>query len=376
MGILDIFHAFSDYCHNMFVWLHSFSAFFGSAFFIGSIFFNDKIDSNTEPLWIRRFYVLSGTILIFTFAMSSIKFSSSLPDVLSVSLPHHTPVVDAKGHFSDFIYTLNLTASILFLLSGIFFLKGFLATNDVIYHVLGTAALLFFESEISFTFSKLWDPIWWYWHVIKVIIFSGLLIGLAYGFTRTFYRLYESRRKLAELLESLEGKNIELRTAYERLKETQRYLTESERLASIGKMAAGLAHEIRNPLGAISNSLGVLQRYSSLSKDDRELLDIIEKEADRLNKLVEDFLSFSKPLQLNREEANIHELIDETISILKLDRRLMTGLTINKSFASNVPNLMLDRNQIKQILWNLFINAIQAMPDGGVLSIKTRYKAT
>jgi signal transduction histidine kinase len=385
MGIFDIFHAFSDYCHNLFVWFHSCNAFLGSIFFFGSIFFstslfssiffNDKIAKNVRPVWIRRFYVLFGIVLIIAFALLSIKFYSNVPDVLATKLPHHTHVTEAKGHFSDFIYGLNLTSSILFLISGLFFFKGFKSTNDMMYHIFGTSALLFFASEFSFTFSKLWDPTWWYWHIIKAIIYTGLLIGLAYGFNRTFYGLHESRRRLAELLETLEKRNVEIRTAYERLKETQRYLSESERLASIGKMAAGLAHEIRNPLGAISNSLGVLKRYSSLSRDDQELLDIIEKEAERLNKLVEDFLSFSKPPQLNREETHLHELIDNTISILRLDKKLMTGLTINKSFAPDVPNLMLDRNQIKQVLWNLFINAIQAMPDGGMLTIKTRYKA-
>lgn len=355
----------------------SFSAlYFFSTSLFRSIFFNDKIAKDASPVLIRRFYVLFSIILIIAFALLSIKFYATVPDVLSIKLPHHTHVTEAKGHFSDFIYALNLTSSILFLISGLFFFKGFKSTNDMMYHIFGTASLLLFASELSFTFSKLWDPTWWYWHVIKAIIYTGLLVGLAYGFNRTFYGLHESRRKLTELLETLEKRNIEIRTAYERLKETQRYLTESERLASIGKMAAGLAHEIRNPLGAISNSLGVLKRYSALSKDDRELFDIIEKEAERLNKLVEDFLSFSKPSLLNREETHLHELIDETISILRLDRKLMTGLIINKSFASNIPNLMLDRNQIKQVLWNLFINAIQSMLGGGVLTIKTRYKAT
>jgi len=87
-------------------------------------------------------------------------------------------------------------------------------------------------------------------------------------------------------------------------------------------------------------------------------------------------MNFSKPSQLNREEIHLHELIDETISILRLDRKLMGGLAINKYFASDIPNLMLDRNQMKQVLWNLFINAIQAMHGGGVLTIKTRYKVT
>lgn len=374
IGILDFFHAFSDYCHNMFVWFHSFSAFFGSLFFFGSIFIADRnSENNAQSIWTRRFYVLFGTLMIFTFAVLSIKLYSRLPGVLSVQLPHHTHVTLAKGHFSKFIYSLNFASSILFLFSGVVFYRGFLRINDVIYLIFGTSALLFFSSELSFTFSKLWDPMWWYWHVIKVIVFSGLLIGLAYGFTQTVYRLYTSKIRLANSFREIERKNVEIQRAYGRLKETQKYLKESEKLASIGKMAAGLAHEIRNPLGAITNSLGVLKRYSTLDRDGTELIDIVEKEMERLNDLVEDFMSFSKPSSLNKNHTDLHALIDETLSLSKLGDNVPAGIEIRRDYASDLPALMLDRNHIKQALLNVFMNAVQAMPAGGTLTIKTGY---
>lgn len=373
IGLLDIFHAFSDYCHNQFVWFHSSGALISSAFFFGSALIRDNGHNVEEgSITLRRFYLLLGAFMITIFAVISIKFFQHIPDVLTVKLPHHTPVIQAKGHFSKFIHTINFISCILYLFSGMIFVRGFLKTNDVVYLIFGASTLLLFQSEIFFTFSKLWDPMWWYWHVIKAVVFSGLLIGLAYGFSRTFYRLHSSRIKQAKFLEEIELKNVELKKANERIKETQRYLNESEKLASLGKMAAALAHEIKNPLGAITNSLGVLDKYNSLASDDLELVGIVEREIERLNKLVEDFLDFARPSNLNRKNTDINLLIDETLSILELDSTIK-GINIIKSLDSNIPNLMLDRNHIKQGLLNVLINAIQAMKKGGNLTIKTRH---
>ena len=201
-----------------------------------------------------------------------------------------------------------------------------------------------------------------------------MLIGLAYGFTHTVYRLHESKIKLANFLREIEQKNFEIRDAYDRLKETQKNLKESEKLASLGKMAAMVAHEIRNPLGAISNSLGALKRYSSFDRDDLELIGIVEKEMDRLNNMTEDFLSFARPSQLKKEACDIHPLIQETIALLRHCENGWTEVGIDHSFAPDVPWLMLDKNRFKQILLNLLINARQAMSGGGKVSISTRFK--
>lgn len=375
MGVLDVFHSFSSYCHNQFVWFHTCSAFWGSVFFFISFFFQNDIKGNAiKSVWSRRFSLFAGILLVFAFSFLSNEFYYLIPDVLKVELPHHTPVTEVSGDFSNFIHMLNWVACVFFLLSGIFFVKGFIKSNDVIYLIFGISAMLFFVSELSFTFSRLWDPVWWYWHIIKVIIFSGLLIGLAYGFSQTFYGLHLSKIKLSNLLQEIERKNTEIMKAYERLKETQRYLIESEKLASIGKIAASVAHEIRNPLGAITNSIGVLRRYNPSSFEDIELFEIVEKEIDRLNKLVEDFLSYSKPSRLNKEETDIHVLINDTLSVLKMDRKIRPNFQIESLFGSDVPLLKLDKNKIKQVLLNLYYNALQAMPaNSGILKVMTGY---
>jgi len=373
-GIFDIFHALSDYDHNAFVWFHSCSALFGAVFLAGSTFLNKKMGNTAKSSWTRGGLVASGIILIVLLALLTARLDEIIPNVMSMKLPHKASAAEVQGQFSNLIYAVNFISCLLYLFVGIVFVKGFLKTNDVIYLIFGTAALLFFESELLFSFSKLWDLLWWYWHIIKVMIFSGLLIGLAYGFTHTVYRLHESKIKLANFLREIERKNFEIRDAYDRLKEMQKNLKESEKLASLGKMAAMVAHEIRNPLGAISNSLGALKRYSSFDRDDLELIGIVEKEMDRLNTMTEDFLSFARPSQLKREECEIHPLIQEIIALLRHGEDGWKEVRIDHSFAPDVPRLMLDKNRFRQILLNLLINARQAMPAGGNISISTRFK--
>jgi signal transduction histidine kinase len=374
IGILDFFHAFSDDCHNLFVWYHSSGALLGSFFFICAAFTGHKDVLYNDPVWIRRFSILSGIFLIVLFAVFSQTFHLYIPDVLSVSFQHHTHITMVKGKFSAFAYAVNHLSAVFYLMTGIFFVRGFLKTNDLIYLIFGASMFLFFISQLFFVFSKLWCPIWWYWHFIKGIIFSGLLLGLAYGFTKTFHRLYTSRIQLANLLEKFEVKNIEIEDAYATLKKTQKYLSESEKLASIGKMAAMMAHEIRNPLGAISNSVGVLRNYSLRPEENSEILNLVEDEMERLNKLTDDFLSFAKPSLLDRSEVHLNALLYETISLLNTEEIKSSGIQFQEKFDPDLPLLMLDRNHIKQALINILMNSMQAISEEGVITIQTEYK--
>lgn len=373
-GILSFFHAFSNYCHNLFVWFHSMGALLGSFFFLVSMFVHRTGEIYTDQLlWLRRFSIFSITFLILVFAVLSQTFYSYIPDVLSVSVPHHTHVSMAKGQFSTSIYGINHISGLLYFFAGILFIRGFLKTNDIIYLIFGISAILFFTSELFFGFSKLWNVMWWYWHFIKALIFAGLSTGLAYGFTKSFYRLYTSKIQLANLLDNIGKKNLEIEKAYVTLKETQKYLNESEKLASIGKMAAMMAHEIRNPLGAISNSVGVLKKYSLRPDETNELLTLVEDEMERLNKLTEDFLSFAKPSQLRRNTTDLNTVLAETLILLNTEKMKSSGIIFQKSFAPDIPLLMLDRNHIKQVFINILMNSIQAMPTGGVVAIQTKH---
>lgn len=373
MGVMDFFHAFSNYCHNMFVWFHSSGAFIGSLFLFLTAFTIGKDTIIYSPLK-RKLYIFGGIALVIGFALVSIRFYYIIPDVLVTSFPHHIPVTIVKGHFSFVIYLINFFSGFFFLVSGILFMIGFLKSKDVIYQIFATATLLLSGSEISFVFSKLWDPIWWYWHFIKVLIATGLLFGFVYGFIQTFHFLNNSKTILSELLDQVKEKNIELMDAYKRLKETQKCLKESEKLASMGRMAATLAHEIKNPLGAIKNSLEIVKRFGSLNPEDAELVYIVENELERLNKLTEDFLTFARPFNLKKSKENIHIVIEDVLSLLHLDGRIDSGIEVVRCFTPDMPHILIDRDYIKQALLNIFINALDAMPNGGRLTITTAFK--
>lgn len=375
ISILDFFHAFADYSHNLFVWYHSLGALLGSLFFFCSMFVSHADKPYTNPsLWIRRFSVFSGAFLIFLFAVSFHAFNLNIPDVLTITLEQHTHVSLAYGKFGAFINAVNYASSVLYFFSGILFVRGFLKTDDLIYLIFGISALLFFISQLFFPFSELWNPLWWYWHALVALIFSGLLLGLAYGFTKSFYRLYTSRVQMGNLLESIGRKNIEIEKAYMTLKETQKYLNESEKLASIGKMAAMMAHEIRNPLGAISNAVGILKTYPLRPDETRELLTLVEDEMDRLNKLTDDFLSFSKPSHLRRDKTDLNAVLAEMLVFINTEKLQSSGITFQRLFSPDIPHLQLDRNHMKQVFINILMNSIQAMPGGGVITLQTSYR--
>lgn len=363
MGVYDFFHAYSNHCVTLFVWFHSLSASSGALFFLYSAV---SVKNNSkDPPWLQRFFVLFGITAILASAAALVKFAPPLPYAVTAEALHHVPVnLPVVWNFTLPTIMVNTLSAVFFLFSGVYFLRYFRDTNDVIYHVFALSAFLFFESELLFTFSRLWDPSWWYWHVIKLIIYIGLIIGFAHGFTRTFRDLRESREKLS-------GTVDELKRAYDHLKNTQEELLESEKLASIGKMVAAISHEIRNPLGAIKNSVGIFKHHASLSPEDEELLDIIGKEINRLDTTISDFLGFAKPHPLQKTITNLNDLIEETIALLVHNGKTTPMVKIKKLFDTYLPGVSVDRNAMKQVLWNILVNALQAMPDGGALTIKT-----
>lgn len=363
MAVFDFFHAYSNHNITLFVWFHTLSAFSGGVFFLLAAFHVKKNTKDTRQL--QRFFVLTGIILSVAVASILANFFSLLPGAITAeSIRHEHVDLPYILYFTPQIDAVNMLATVCFLFSGVFFSRYFKKTNDVIYHVFALAAFLFFESELLFAFSNLWDPSWWYWHVIKLIIYIGLIIGLAHGFSRTFRELFESRMKLSRTVD-------ELKLAYDHLKNTQEELLEAEKLASIGKMAATISHEIRNPLGAIKNSAGIFKRHARLTHEDEELLDIIGNEINRLDTIISELLEFAKPHPLQKTRENLNDLINETIALLVHNEKTSPGIQIRRLLDAHLPALFLDRSAMKQVLWNVLVNATQAMPQGGILTIKT-----
>jgi two-component system sensor histidine kinase PilS (NtrC family) len=151
--------------------------------------------------------------------------------------------------------------------------------------------------------------------------------------------------------------------------ELEREVRRQERLAALGKMAAGLAHEIRNPLASMRGSVQVLASELSLSTDQSQLMDIVLRESDRLNRIVSDFLTYARPPKIERSVIDLGCLLSETIALLRNNPELRPDHVIIEQFPPEQIHYYGDPNQIRQIFWNLSRNAIQAMPFGGELRV-------
>jgi two-component system, NtrC family, sensor histidine kinase PilS len=151
--------------------------------------------------------------------------------------------------------------------------------------------------------------------------------------------------------------------------ELEREVRRQERLAALGKMAAGLAHEIRNPLASMRGSVQVLASELSLSPDQSQLMEIVLRESDRLNRIVSDFLTYARPPKIEKTVIELGSLMAETAALLRNSSELRPDHQIVEQHPEEPVYYQGDPNQIRQIFWNLARNAIQAMPQGGRLRI-------
>ncbi len=153
-------------------------------------------------------------------------------------------------------------------------------------------------------------------------------------------------------------------TAY---REMEEQLKLSDRLAAVGQLAAGLAHEVRNPLASISGSIQLLRRDQRFIEDDR-LLRILLRETERLNILITEFLHFARPTSGQVKRVRLKELLEETIELFKHQAQ-ETGALKTTIACPNELEVYLDTKLFHQVLWNLLINASQAMSDGGEIKL-------
>ncbi len=149
------------------------------------------------------------------------------------------------------------------------------------------------------------------------------------------------------------------------MKTLQKRLASQEKLSLTGQMAAGVAHEIRNPLASI---LSAAQMFGEEKPRDKKLKQIIIEEVERLKQLTTDFLVFSRPTNPDRQRVELYGFIDDQLQHISTDPRWGE----NRKLVSDVPEdtvILFDANQLRQIFWNLLINAAQAAPDGGTVAI-------
>ncbi|MGA2316191.1 MAG: ATP-binding protein [Thermodesulfobacteriota bacterium] len=149
----------------------------------------------------------------------------------------------------------------------------------------------------------------------------------------------------------------------------QEEILRMDRLVSLGKLASGIAHELRNPLAGIKTTAQALGEEMSGDDSRREYLHRITKEIDRLNDLLKTFFSFAKPQNLNLVHCHIKDIINEIIPFL-IKEIADKGIRFIETYHPQLSKIKVDKTQMHQVFLNLFLNAIQAMPNGGELKIE------
>jgi two-component system sensor histidine kinase HydH len=204
---------------------------------------------------------------------------------------------------------------------------------------------------------------WQQYHSYAINQYADVVIFFLVGLVTGLLADREQKRK-----RELERSTQQLSEVYRELQESFEQIKRADRLSAIGQLAASLAHEIRNPLASIEGAAGILKENSSTAEIREEFLGIIIKECRRLNRLLTNLLEFARPRRPEYQGVEVARLVD---SVLVLVGHLAdkTGITLRSTSASELPLLQCDPEQLKQVLLNLLINAIQAMPDGGEVEV-------
>ncbi len=147
-------------------------------------------------------------------------------------------------------------------------------------------------------------------------------------------------------------------------------LEQAQRLAALGRMAAGLAHEIRNPLAGVKGAAQYLQ-HEQLPTASKEMLQVIIDEVNRLDIVVSQFLDYARPFELQVRPEYVNALVAHALAVLRA-QGLPERVVVDEDLAGDIPRVMVDAPRLSQVLLNLLKNALEAMPDGGTLTVRTR----
>ena len=198
----------------------------------------------------------------------------------------------------------------------------------------------------------------------KIEVTSKNEIGqLISSFNRMIERLKENQENIDNYLKSLELVN-------KKLKQAQEELIRSEKLASIGRFAAGVAHEVGNPLGAILGYTSILGKNGIDREESKDYLKRIEKEIERINRIVRELLDFARPPKFEIHDVEINKVLENTLSLISY-QKIIKNIETQLELQPNLPMIKGDESQLSQVFINIILNAIDAMPRGGILRIQT-----
>ncbi len=186
---------------------------------------------------------------------------------------------------------------------------------------------------------------------------------LARAFNRMSERLQGSRKQMEQQLRSLEEANLAL-------KEAQQAIIRSERLASLGRLAAGIAHEIGNPIGAILGYTELLIKGVGDEEESKDCLRRINDETQRIHRIIRGLLDFSRPSLQRKVAVDVNRIVEDSLALL-LGQKGVKEVRVETDLQERLPQIEADPDRIKQVLVNLILNSLDAMDGRGALTIRT-----
>jgi len=193
---------------------------------------------------------------------------------------------------------------------------------------------------------------------------NGLRLRLGFSISPLFAQSGETSGLVVTFLDMTEVRALE---------ETSR---RQDRLAAVGRVAASIAHEIRNPLAAMRGSIQMLRSEVADDSAQANLMEIILRESDRLNRIITDYLAYARPRAASLTIVDVRALLDETFSLLRNSAEIGDGHVLEQNLPATEVMVKGDAEQLRQVCWNLSRNALQAMPSGGTLDVSLQRPAS
>lgn len=264
----------------------------------------------------------------------------------------------------------------------------YLTAYDPIEDIFGNRVGMIAVAVLEEKYSDIWKK---FLLVLILINVAGVIFAVGFGYLledkimKPVHQLIKASRQVSEgsvtpdigpiakdkELSVLQNTFKDMIAAMARRREAaQSHIFRSERQASIGRLAAGVAHEINNPLTGVLTFSHMLLRRKDIGPDIRSDLEMIAKSTERVRKIVKGLLDFSRETKLDREPTEINRLISSTISLIE-NQALIKGVSIKFDPGENLPVFTLDRSQFQSVLLNMIINAIDATDPGGIITINT-----
>ncbi len=182
--------------------------------------------------------------------------------------------------------------------------------------------------------------------------------------------LRRSNDEIGLLAESFNEMSRKMADDIEQLRQLNEQLIRTEKLAAMGTLSAGVAHEVNNPLAAISSMIQMMQSKNDLNSETHERLKLISTQIIRITQVTRDMMDFARVRPAAKSLVNVNNVIETSLRLVSFDKSFQR-LRLKKEYAENLPTVFADHDQLQQVFLNLFLNARDAMPEGGELFVKT-----